>query len=218
MDKQAKAIAKHLTDMQKILKNSEKTTQTGANKIISAIASEVDNTYSRLGKFMESGLARIDAKQEALETAVNDKDSILKDLHNTAKDLGTISNASGRLLEKFNALAKEMDGILTTIQTTGAIGLGGIYVEMFADVTRAMLPVTGEMARTMIGALKSSRLLTGYRGQPERDIAALADLIVKVSDYAVATPELVEMDINPVWVGTAGEGVMALDAVIVVEA
>ena len=97
-------------------------------------------------------------------------------------------------------------------------GLGGIYVEMFADVTRAMLPVTGEMARTMIGALKSSRLLTGYRGQPERDIAALADLIVKVSDYAVATPELVEMDINPVWVGTAGEGVMALDAVIVVEA
>jgi len=120
MDKQAKAIAKHLTDMQKILKNSEKTTQTGANKIISAIASEVDNTYSRLGKFMESGLARIDAKQEALETAVNDKDSILKDLHNTAKDLGTISNASGRLLEKFNALAKEMDGILTTIQTTGA--------------------------------------------------------------------------------------------------
>ena len=97
-------------------------------------------------------------------------------------------------------------------------GLGGIYVEMFADVTRAMLPVTREMAKGMIGALKSSRLLTGYRGQPARDTAALADLIVKVSDYAVATPELIEMDINPVWVGTEGQGVLALDAVIVVEA
>jgi len=119
MDKQAKAIAKHLADMQKILKNSEKTTQTGAEKVISAIASEVGNSYSQLSEFIESSLARIDAKQTAIETAVNDKDSILKDLHNTAKDLGTISNASSRLLEKFNSLAKEMDGILTTIQTTG---------------------------------------------------------------------------------------------------
>ncbi|GGE50326.1 CoA-binding protein [Primorskyibacter flagellatus] len=96
-------------------------------------------------------------------------------------------------------------------------GLGGIYVEMFADVTRRMLPVTRPMAEEMIGELKSAKLLTGYRGQPKRDVAALADLIVKVSDYAMATPGLVEMDINPVWTGTEGQGVMALDAVIVVE-
>jgi acyl-CoA synthetase (NDP forming) len=96
-------------------------------------------------------------------------------------------------------------------------GLGGIYVEMFADVTRRMLPVTQAMAEEMIGELKSAKLLTGYRGQPGRDVAALAELIVKVSDYAMATPGLVEMDINPVWTGTEGQGVMALDAVIVVE-
>lgn len=119
MTKQTTAIAKHLGDMQKILSNSEKTTQKGTEKIISTLGAEVDKTYSRLGDFIETGLTRIDEKQTALETAVNDKDNILQDLHNTAKDLGTISNASGRLLERFNALAKEMNAILVNIQENG---------------------------------------------------------------------------------------------------
>lgn len=96
-------------------------------------------------------------------------------------------------------------------------GLGGIYVEMFQDVTRAMLPVTEARALKMIGELKSAKLLTGYRGQPPRDLNALAGLVAKVSDYVVANSDRVEeMDINPVWVGEDGKGVMALDAVIVV--
>jgi acetate---CoA ligase (ADP-forming) len=96
-------------------------------------------------------------------------------------------------------------------------GLGGIYVEMFADVTRRMLPITPAIAQEMIGELKSAKLLTGYRGQSKRDIAALGDLIVKVSDYVMSTPELCEMDLNPVWVGIEGQGAIALDAVIVVD-
>lgn len=95
-------------------------------------------------------------------------------------------------------------------------GLGGIYVEMFQDVTRTMLPVSKAKAAQMIEALQSARLLTGYRGQPRRDIAALAELVEKVSDYVVAHADTVEeMDLNPVWVGAEGEGAMALDAVIV---
>ncbi|MGR3454128.1 acetate--CoA ligase family protein [Pseudooceanicola sp.] len=116
-------------------------------------------------------------------------------------------------IEAFVGLSR--DPVFGQVMT---FGLGGIYVEMFADVTRAMLPVTRDKAGEMIGTLKSARLLTGYRGQAERDTAALADLIARVSDFALATPGLVEMDINPVWVGRAGAGVMALDAVIVVEA
>jgi hypothetical protein len=96
-------------------------------------------------------------------------------------------------------------------------GLGGIYVEMFQDVTRTMLPVTRAKAEAMISELQSARQLTGYRGQPKRDIAALAALVEKVSDYVVAHADTVEeMDLNPVWVGAEGEGAMALDAVIVV--
>lgn len=98
-------------------------------------------------------------------------------------------------------------------------GLGGIYVEMFQDVTRTMLPVRKSKALAMIHDLKSARLLTGYRGQPERDIDALAALVEKVSDYVMANADTVEeMDLNPVWVGAAGAGAMALDAVIVVRA
>ncbi|MGR3321578.1 MAG: acetate--CoA ligase family protein [Pseudooceanicola sp.] len=96
-------------------------------------------------------------------------------------------------------------------------GLGGIYVEMFQDVTRAMLPVTETQARRMIGKLKSAKLLTGYRGQPPRDLDALALLVAKVSDYVAANADRIEeMDINPVWVGAEGEGALALDAVVVV--
>jgi len=95
-------------------------------------------------------------------------------------------------------------------------GLGGIYVEMFKDVTRAMLPVSETKAREMIGRLKSAKLLTGYRGQPPRDLDALAKLVARVSDHVAANADRIEeMDINPVWVGAEGEGVIALDAVIV---
>lgn len=98
-------------------------------------------------------------------------------------------------------------------------GLGGIYVEMFKDVTRAMLPVSEAQAKEMINRLKSAKLLTGYRGQPPRDLDALAMLVARVSDHVAAHADRIEeMDINPVWVGAEGEGVMALDAVIVVRA
>ncbi|WP_375691986.1 acetate--CoA ligase family protein [Pseudooceanicola sp. LIPI14-2-Ac024] len=97
------------------------------------------------------------------------------------------------------------------------LGLGGIYVEMFHDVTRAMLPVSQAQARRMIGKLKSAKLLSGYRGQPPRDLDALAKLVATVSDYVAAHADRVEeVEINPVWVGAGGEGALALDAVIVV--
>lgn len=98
-------------------------------------------------------------------------------------------------------------------------GLGGIHVELFRDVTRRMLPVTETIARKMIGELRAAPLLTGIRGQPPRDIAALAKLIAAVSAYVAENAHRIEeLDINPVWVGAEGEGVLALDAVIVVRA
>lgn len=116
MDKQAGSIAKHLTEMQKILNNSEKASQQATEKLISSFATEVDKTYGQLAKFMETSLKNLADKQTIIEKAESNKDSILRDLHNSAKDLGTISNASGKLLEKFTALSKELDGILSLAQ------------------------------------------------------------------------------------------------------
>ncbi len=95
-------------------------------------------------------------------------------------------------------------------------GLGGIHVEILRDVTRRILPVTAGMAREMTGELRASALLLGARGAAPRDLAALEALIVAVSDHVMRHHETIEeIDLNPVWVGAEGEGVMALDAVIV---
>ncbi|MBL4803147.1 MAG: hypothetical protein JKY45_14780 [Emcibacter sp.] len=119
MDKQSTAIAKHLTDMQKILGNSEKITQAGSEKIIVTLAGEVENTYKKFGEYMESSLKRLDEKQTIIESSSNDKNGIMKDLHDTAKDMATISNASGMLLERFIALATELDQLLSNMKENG---------------------------------------------------------------------------------------------------
>ena len=70
----------------------------------------------------------------------------------------------------------------------------------------------------MLKKLKSYKLLTGYRGAKPCDIDALADMMVKIGDYACAhCDELKELDLNPVFVYPEGEGVCAVDALIVNE-
>jgi ABC-type transporter Mla subunit MlaD len=125
MDKQSTALAKYLSDMQKSLKNSEKMTQKGAETLVKSLKSGLEDTYGKLGAFVQDSLKKIEDKQTALDAAGQDKDSILQDLHNTAKDLGTISNASGRLLEKFSRLSTDLDKVLTNIQESGVTRLNG---------------------------------------------------------------------------------------------
>ncbi len=125
MDKQIAAISKHLAEMQKVLSNSEKTTQKGTEKIVSTLTTKVQDTYGELAIFMETSLNKLDDKHKALETAVSDKEGILKDLHSSAKDLGTISNASGMLLERFISLSTELDNILKNIREKGIDRSGG---------------------------------------------------------------------------------------------
>jgi acyl-CoA synthetase (NDP forming) len=95
-------------------------------------------------------------------------------------------------------------------------GLGGVYVEVFKDVSRRMLPLQREEAAAMVREVKSFALLDGARGKPKADVEALVDLLMRVSDFVGAHAESIdEIDLNPVWVGAIGQGVMALDAVIV---
>ncbi len=95
-------------------------------------------------------------------------------------------------------------------------GLGGIYVEIFRDVTRRMLPISRDDAREMVREMRCFPLLDGARGRPAADVAALESLLVRVSDFALGHADrLQEMDLNPVWVGAKGEGALPLDAVIV---
>lgn len=96
------------------------------------------------------------------------------------------------------------------------IGLGGIYVELFQDVARRLLPVSAREAAVMLRELRAFAVLDGARGRPRRDVAALCRLVAQVSDFVMANVEAVEeLELNPVWVGHEGEGVVALDALII---
>lgn len=95
------------------------------------------------------------------------------------------------------------------------VGMGGVQAEVFRDVARRYAPLTVEQAREMILGLKGARLLQPFRGQPARDIDALAQTVSRLSWMIVDHErEISEIEINPLLVGAEGRGVMAVDAVI----
>ena len=93
------------------------------------------------------------------------------------------------------------------------VGLGGVWVEVLRDVAVRLAPVTPADAATMLAELRGARLLSGYRGAPPVDRAALVDLIVRLGQLARAEPNLVELDLNPVI--ARPDGISAVDARIV---
>jgi acyl-CoA synthetase (NDP forming) len=95
-------------------------------------------------------------------------------------------------------------------------GSGGVMVEVYNDVALRRCPITRAEAEAMIAEVKGARLLQGFRGRPAADLAALADTLVRVSHLAMHLERhLAELDINPLMVLPAGQGVKAADALIV---
>ncbi|MBE0523357.1 MAG: acetate--CoA ligase family protein [Methanosarcinales archaeon] len=76
-------------------------------------------------------------------------------------------------------------------------GLGGIFVEIYRDVSFRVTPINSEMARDMILEIKSSPILMGARGRPAADINAIINVIIKLSEMLEKNPDIVELDINP---------------------
>ncbi|WP_256218297.1 acetate--CoA ligase family protein [Bacillus sp. MUM 116] len=96
------------------------------------------------------------------------------------------------------------------------LGLGGIFVEVLNDTVIRPAPLTIEDAWEMIRSLKGYAMLKGIRGQGTYDVQALAETLVKVSEFCLDQKDwLQELDINPVMVQVAEKGVMALDALLV---
>jgi len=94
-------------------------------------------------------------------------------------------------------------------------GLGGILVELLKDVSFRIVPITREDAAEMIREIKGYPLLEGYRGQEPANITALEDLIVRVSQFVEQTPEIKELDLNPIF--AYKDKVIALDARVILE-
>jgi len=96
------------------------------------------------------------------------------------------------------------------------VGLGGILVEAIGNVMISPVPLDRDAALALISRLKGASILGPYRGMPPADTEALADLMVKLSQFALDhADDIAEIDLNPVIVHDKGEGVTVIDALIV---
>jgi acyl-CoA synthetase (NDP forming) len=96
------------------------------------------------------------------------------------------------------------------------VGLGGTLVEAMGDIALAPVPLGRSQALALISSLKAAPVFGPWRGMPEADTGALADLMVKLGQFAVDHAEdVAEIDLNPVIVHAKGEGLSVVDALIV---
>jgi acyl-CoA synthetase (NDP forming) len=95
------------------------------------------------------------------------------------------------------------------------VGLGGVNTELYRDLSSALAPVTAPEARAMLRRLKAWPLLDGYRGADRADVDAAVEAIVRLSRAAfLLGPRMQELEINPLIVGAAGRGAIAVDVLV----
>jgi len=91
-------------------------------------------------------------------------------------------------------------------------GLGGIHVEILGDVRFRITPLTELDAADLIRSIKGYRLLQGYRGHPPGDVDAIQELLLRLSRLVEEVPEIVELDLNPIFAMPPGQGCRIVDA------
>lgn len=96
-------------------------------------------------------------------------------------------------------------------------GFGGVTAELLHDVRLLPADLTHEAIVAELRQLKQGALLDGYRGSPALDVDAVAKLIAGLGRVLAGTPSIREIDLNPVVAYPKGEGVVALDALILAE-
>ncbi len=96
-------------------------------------------------------------------------------------------------------------------------GLGGIFVEIFRDISFGIAPLSYDEAMHMIENTRAFEILRGSRGHSPRDIASIVDALLRLGQLALDFPEIEELDINPLFVLNEGEGCVVGDARIIVK-
>jgi acetyl coenzyme A synthetase (ADP forming)-like protein len=125
----------------------------------------------------------------------------------------------GVAVQEMVQVGKEVILGVTKDPTFGQVlmfGLGGIYVEVLKDVVFRVAPLTRREAEEMVREIRSFPLLAGARGEKPSDVDAIVDCILRVSQMVTDFPQIVELDINPLFAYEQGQGAMAVDARIVI--
>ena len=95
------------------------------------------------------------------------------------------------------------------------LGAGGVLAELLQDSATLLLPADAAEVEAAIDGLRIAALLRGYRGKPAGDLPALVDAVLAIARFATAHGDrLVELDVNPLLVLPAGQGVVAADVLL----
>jgi acetate---CoA ligase (ADP-forming) len=129
-----------------------------------------------------------------------------------ATELGWQLEAAGQRPERFlvqrmaTGVAELLVGVVNdpTFGPVVAVGAGGTSAELLRDVTVRLAPLTERDATEALHELKTFPLLTGWRGTPPADLAALEDLLLRIGVLADNHPAIAELDCNPVVAGPRG--------------
>jgi acyl-CoA synthetase (NDP forming) len=135
-----------------------------------------------------------------------------------AREIEAAVTAAGHALEGFVVQPMAASGVEMIVgvvhdQSFGpvlACGAGGTTAELIKDVAVRITPVTDLDAAAMLRSLKTFPLLDGYRGAVRCDVAAVEDVLLRVSAMVQAHPEIAELDCNPLIAGP--HGVTIVDA------
>ena len=147
------------------------------------------------------------ASAEDVHAAANRMINRLKAAEPDAAVLGFLTQKMVSGLEMIAGIRDDLQfGPLLTL------GFGGVLVEAIGDVSFRLLPVTEDDVRDMLDELDAKALLGDFRGAPARDVEALVKAVVGLSDaYPILRGRYSDIEINPIMLGAAGEGVYAVD-------
>jgi acetyltransferase len=96
-------------------------------------------------------------------------------------------------------------------------GMGGIFVEIFKDVSFGVAPLSVEEAEKMIKQTRAYEILNGSRGRAKRDIDSVIEVLLRLGKIAIDFPEIDELDINPLFVMDEGKGSTIGDARMIIK-
>ena len=152
---------------------------------------------------------------------LGDRASVLAAYDAMIADVGRYKpgvNIDGVLVQKMAPKGHELVIGMVNDPTFGPImmvGMGGVTVELFGDVVHGPAPIDEAEAERMIRSLKSSRLLTGFRGAAVIDLAPVARLVAALSRAALTLQDQVEeFELNPVILHADGSGLTVADALL----
>jgi len=185
---------------------------TAANEIGYPVVLKGD--VSNMPHKTEAGLVKLDLRHESAVRAAYDQ------IISNAANAGAVGDGiNGVSVQEMVLDCIEVIVGLSYDSQLGAtilFGIGGVMVEVYNDVALRLCPIDESDALEMIDEVKGARLLEGFRGRPAADIDALIETLIQVSNLgAQLEGSLAELDINPLMVLSAGQGVKAADAVAV---